>query len=287
MATVGVDDGVRLWDAATGRHLAFLPFKGGVSVSFEPGGNLLASGSLGVCRWVIPTDGPPGKLPVGSPELLPLGSQTYRMAGSEDGRAWAVIRASEDKAFLFQPGVVAVKAQLGPHPGLAYIAVSPHGDWAATGTWHATGVKVWDGQTGKLVRDLASADAAVAFSPDGRWLVMGTASEYRFHEIGTWQPACVVQRSQATLPGSLAFRRDGAICAIAHSDRIVRLIDAATGQVVATLAAPKAQMITGMCFSPDGSQLAVATADHGLQWWNLRLIRQRLGGMGLDWSTPN
>ncbi len=40
-----------------------------------------------------------------------------------------------------------------------------------------------------------------------------------------------------------------------------------------------------LCFSPDSSQLATTSEDHrSLFVWDLRLIRQELRGMGLDWE---
>ncbi len=38
------------------------------------------------------------------------------------------------------------------------------------------------------------------------------------------------------------------------------------------------------CFSPDGGQLAVATHNHAIQLWDLRLIRRQLQEMDLDWD---
>jgi WD40 repeat protein len=39
-------------------------------------------------------------------------------------------------------------------------------------------------------------------------------------------------------------------------------------------------------FSPDGSQLAAAQANKQVQLWDLRLIRQELAQMNLDWDMP-
>jgi tetratricopeptide (TPR) repeat protein len=39
-----------------------------------------------------------------------------------------------------------------------------------------------------------------------------------------------------------------------------------------------------LAFSPDDSELAAATYDHTILLWNLRLIRQQLRAMGLDWD---
>jgi WD40 repeat protein len=67
----------------------------------------------------------------------------------------------------------------------------------------------------------------------------------------------------------------------------VQLIDPSRGQELATLEAPDAQAVTALCFSPDGSRLAVARGDigsHVIQLWDLRLVRRQLRAMRLDWN---
>ena len=39
-------------------------------------------------------------------------------------------------------------------------------------------------------------------------------------------------------------------------------------------------------FSPDGSQLAAVQHDQQVQLWDLRLLRQELAKMHLDWDMP-
>ena len=73
--------------------------------------------------------------------------------------------------------------------------------------------------------------------------------------------------------------------AITPSPRVVQLIETATGRALASLSCPNPQEIRGLCFSPDNSQLAVATADPAIQVWDIRHIRQRLAAMRLDWDT--
>ena len=47
----------------------------------------------------------------------------------------------------------------------------------------------------KPIADLpAGYTAMIAFSPDGKWLVSGTGAEYRFWEVGSWQPGPQIPR---------------------------------------------------------------------------------------------
>ena len=84
------------------------------------------------------------------------------------------------------------------------------------------------------------------------------------------------------MPGLIAFARDGRSMAITPSQRRVRLIETATGRALANLSAPDPHEIRGLCFSPDDSQLAVATDDRAVQVWDLRPIRRHLAAMRLD-----
>src|SRR5205823_5961607 len=86
--------------------------------------------------------------------------------------------------------------------------------------------------------------------------------------------------------GAVAFSRDGKTLAIAYSSRVVRLIETSSGRELATLTAPHPLGVSWLCFSPDGSGLAAACANHVIQVWDLRWIRQQLANINLDWDQP-
>jgi WD40 repeat protein len=72
--------------------------------------------------------------------------------------------------------------------------------------------------------------------------------------------------------------------AVTHSCFTVRLMETATGRELATFGMPEPQVISCLAFSPDGSQLAVGGQTPVIYLWNLRLIRQELAEMKLDWE---
>jgi WD40 repeat protein len=88
----------------------------------------------------------------------------------------------------------------------------------------------------------------------------------------------------ASIHPPLAFAPDGNLLAITPDLKRVRLVDPRTREEVATLTPPDQQVISWLCFSPDGSQLAAATEGHLIHLWDLRTIRRQLAEMKLDWD---
>jgi tetratricopeptide (TPR) repeat protein len=67
----------------------------------------------------------------------------------------------------------------------------------------------------------------------------------------------------------------------------VRLVDPDTGQDYARLEDPDQDRAHWIGFSPDGTQLVTINADRQLiHVWNLRLVREELAALGLDWNQP-
>jgi WD40 repeat protein len=150
----GTDDGVEFWDLATGRELGFLHFPRAQYPLFEPSGDLLINGNGGLLLWPIKADaGAAGRLRIGPPQPLPLQGSPFALACSGDGRVlaspqqWGALVLHRD-----HPGK---PVRLAPHDDARYVAVSPDGRWIATGSHGASKqLKVWEADSGRLVRDL-------------------------------------------------------------------------------------------------------------------------------------
>jgi WD40 repeat protein len=127
---------------------------------------------------------------------------------------------------------------------------------------------------------------SVTFSPDGKWLVTADAGQYSFWEVRSWKLSHRIPRNTGGLNGWIAFAPDGRLAALADTLRLVKLVEPGSGREVASLPAPIPDLITRPCFSPDGSQLAVASENNLIHLWDLRLIRGQLSPMGLDWDLP-
>jgi WD40 repeat protein len=291
LLAVGMEDGVRLWDLGTGNEVAFLPCQRTTAVLFQPGGKeLLTGGDQELYRWPIRADpqaavlwhvGPPKKLA----ETVPVRAISY----SRDGRTLGFTHYGSHGVILDMDRPTG-KARRLDHPEAWSIAVSPDGQWAATGTWNGEGVKVWDARSGKFIADLwlrAGHTATVCFSPDGQWLVTGTRDTFRFLEVGSWRLRRQRPSAGVDGPAWIAFSSDGKMVALPTSPAKVQLLDPATGHELATLEDPNPQRVGWLGFSPDSRQLVVVPYDAGaVRLWDLGLIRRQLAERGRDWDRP-
>jgi WD40 repeat protein len=283
----GADRVLVLWDLADGKELAFLPIGLVWGSLFEPAGDLITFGAIGVQRWPIRLHAGRGELKIGPPRRLPLPESACGLARDRSGRI--VAAADHTHAYVAAPGRT---FRVGPLDDCRYVAVSPDGRWLATGS-HVRGVQVW--RIDEAIKDPAKEATKVAdlptehgtpvgFTPDGKWLVAGNvAGNPRLRRVGTW-------REEAEDTGRIGcFSPDGRITAIAEPTRIIRLVEFATGRTLARLESPDLGGTELLAFSPDGSRLVLGTNDRpapSVRVWDLRAIRKDLAGLGLDWEAP-
>ncbi len=277
VVAAGTNRGVALWDLANGEELAFLPIGNCTQVIFEASGDLLTSGSIGVRRWPIQLDQKRGEFRIGPPRRLALPDGDCRIAEDRLGRVVAL--ADHDLAFVAAAGRT---IHLGPLDDCRYVAVSPDGEWLATGSHFATnGAQVWRLRDAVKVAVLpVEPGTGVIFSPDGRWL-MTTTTPCRLWTAGTWNEARQIGGR------GLCFSPDGRLVAVTDATRALRLVEAETGRTLARLECPDLCDAHAAHFSPDGSRLVVTTNDRpAVHVWDLRAIRRHLARTGLDWDAP-
>jgi len=274
---VGTSRGVALWDLAHGTELAFVPIGNAWHVIFEASGDLLTSGPIGVRRWPIQLDLDRGEFRIGPPSQLPLPAGDCGI--TEDRLGQIVALADHDFAVVATP---VRTIHLGPLDDCRHIAVSPDGQWLATGAHVASkGAQVWRIRDATKATDLhVDWGTGVVFSPDGSWLLTTTAP-CRLWTVGTW-------REERQIGGQgLCFSPDGRLLVVVDATRVIRLVETETGRTVARLESPDLYGVRWATFSPDGSRLAVTTDDGpAVHVWDLRAIRRQLARMGLDWDAP-
>ena len=277
-------DGVRIWDLPSRRQLAWLPIGQTGGVRFEPSGALLTNGDSGWWRWPLHTDAANGsRLRIGPPDRFPVPGMFMNISGSHDGRVLAV---------PFLNGGVVLHAdrpyqpiRLVPQDDVRGVSVSPDGRWVATGRHNGTGIKVWEAATGKLVKELLldHTHCGPNFSRDGRWLATSASGDgCRLWAVGSWEPGIHLPNSWGAM-----FTTDGWVLATSVALGVLALIDPATGREYVRLEDPNQDDFDWFEFTPDGTQL-ITSSFLGLviHVWDLRLIRQQLAELGLDWDGP-
>ena len=129
---VGSDRGAVLWDLARGTELAFLPIGNAWSLMFEPSGDLITNG---VDRRAAVAGSPRpdrGEFRIGPPRRLRLPASLGGIARDRSGRI--VAKANHNYAYVATPERT---IRVGPLDDCRGVAVSPDGQWLATGSFRA------------------------------------------------------------------------------------------------------------------------------------------------------
>jgi serine/threonine protein kinase/WD40 repeat protein len=318
----GGSDGVRLWEMDTGRELGHLNTGRCATLLFQPDGQGLITISLpGVLqRWPIRPAPSPHPLPrgggeggvrgrsaetlqVGPPQLiqkLGQGQAFYAAAWMPGHRALAVTENAKARVLVVDathpnPGTGQQVVLASKHKRMTTIAVSPDGQWLASGGWKERGIQVWDVATRRLEHVLPPCDGRgdtefnVSFSPDGRWLCCASANTeaggYYFWRVGTWQRELVI-RAGINWPTLPTFRRNGQLMALTMSSQQILLADPTDGRPIAHLSTLQPLIFGARAFSPDGSKLVALSRQRTFLVWDLRLIRKQLAALDLDWHQP-
>ena len=253
LAALGADDGVRLWDLASGRELVHLQSPLCVSAAFTPDGRaLLTSGSAGFQRWPIRADpSVPNGLLIGPPRVLNLSVAPAAFQLAPDGRTAAVVSEKSQAVVLIDMETEQVRPFHLDNPMASTVAVSPDGRWAASGGWHAPAQRIWDAHTGRMVKELRLGEVTgVYFSPDSRWLITSRSDEYCFWNVETWQPGLRIPREQEPYPGPAAFTHDGVLMAVELTPGVIGLLDWKSGRVLARLEDPTHDRASALCSAP-------------------------------------
>ena len=296
-------DGLSIWDAARRALVGRVPTKfPAAAVRFDPANRALyATHNLEVLRWPVRRDG--GRLIVGPPAEVPTNPP---IDPKRDGKVPGGIRRNPHELALDAAGTVLVATYpgsdyavqtawpTGPARRLIFfdqvrfLDVSRDGRWAACGRYESVGYGLWDLRTGALAHTFyRNGSGPVAFAPDGKTLVTCQSGELCGWDVSTRRQAWSVPRVETVSPMAVAFSPDGSVLAYTHDRNEVRLLDAGTRAVLATLVpTPAPETVVGLRFGPDGESLVVLSGKEGARLWDIRAVRRQLAEMGLDWPAP-
>ena len=156
--------------------------------------------------------------------------------------------------------------------GVADLAVSPEGKLLAIGLFDGS-VELWD--TSLSTRSLqkqfnSSYTYSVAFSPDGRWLVVGTLQTLFIQNRGTGEWRTFPEFSHTS---SMAFCDKNVLAMVHEVDaKVVKLLDLDTGTVKRTLP------VNGCLFlqvTADGKHLVGRSSGGSLSVWDTETWEER------------
>lgn len=131
LLVVGSAIGFVVWDLARGTECKFLPVFHARHVMFEANGDLLTSSATGVQRWPVHLDPDRNEFRIGPPRLLPFAGDTGHIAEDQLGRIIATPRHTHADLLISER-----LAKVGLLDECRYVAVSPDGEWLATGSHH-------------------------------------------------------------------------------------------------------------------------------------------------------
>jgi WD40 repeat protein/basic membrane lipoprotein Med (substrate-binding protein (PBP1-ABC) superfamily) len=284
IATASWDGTGRLWNASFDRELLTLYTPAASAGAFNANGTRLAagfaSGSIKVWDAVQAVDmALRGQQAVPAPvrevaSLRNVGSPVRSLAFSADGSLLAA--GLDDKTISVQEvNTGAERLRLRGHTAEVYSVVfSPDGRYLVTAGLDYS-VKIWDlradGGSPAPVWSIPvpAWSFALAFSPDGKSLAIGTnAGIARVVEVTTGKELASLQGHGGEI-WSIAFSPDGTRLATASNDGTARLWDASTGRELLSLEGHRGP-VNAVAFSPDGAQVATAGEDGSARLWDAR-----------------
>ena len=221
-----------------------------LSVAFAPDGRWFVTGGDRTARvWDVSTGREIRRLEL-QHEVQSVGvskNGRWLLTGEGNGvRLWQLATGKEERKF---EGKLA--------------AISSDGRWVVTDSWGET-VRLWEAETGKLLRTYWDPDSinwinAVAFSPDGRQVLVANGKTARLYETDSDKELRRFEGHTKEVK-AVAASPDGRWVVTCSWDKTVRLWEAASGKELRRFECEAT--INSVVFSPDGRWVLTGGDDH-------------------------
>jgi WD40 repeat protein len=250
----------------TQSHALVHAFEAGSAVEvvrFNPDGSELAIGTAGKKAFIYAVQS--GRVL----HTLVTGGAVLDAAFVGGGRT--LVTAGADNATrLWDVSTGAPLGAIAATAAVAHLAVSPDGSQfavmvngqAAARVYSATGDPIQSVQQPGELTDLA-------YSPNGRYLVTTGRRNGFVWDTQTWVQLHVLSGHTAAIT-DVVFAPDGRVVT-SSIDSSARIWDPATGDSLFIATGQQQQKLLAVAVSPDGSQLATASADNTVRLWNTPL----------------
>jgi WD40 repeat protein len=283
-------DGVRIWDVESDREVAFLPIDFVDSIAYDAiSSSLFTKGKWGVLQWQLRFGPEENVWQLGPPRRLiearrgQAGADNLTIA--PNAAKIATTAGAHGLAVVDLDGAATVN-RLGEQRNVHSIALDPDGCCVASTPNFGKGLKIWDANTGELIRELwpECFGASVAYSPQGDHLAVCGDSRIRIYVSASWEVAHEIENDHG--PTFIQWSPDGKRLACCNDPNVAILLDMETGQELASFHPPiEAGNIEAIEFSQKEDKLAVVYRN-AVACWDLRRVRDELSAMGLDWEAP-
>jgi WD40 repeat protein len=252
-------DGVRLWKSPGAAPMlwnafnqeAKLPHPGEVlSLTFHPREDLLATataaGDARVRIWKLGSPQPFWESP--SQGADDLNAVDFNRTGSLVAAA-----ARSGKLIVWNAEANTSRSISPPHQATT-LAFSPLDDRLAAG--FTDGTTIWWNVGADAYQNVPGEDQRgkvhnVAFSPDGKSLVMASANGVWVWETGSGDAPRQVPRAEPRVIQAVAWSPQGDLIAAADANRNVSVLDAASLRQQFSFAVPQLDTLTSLAFQPD------------------------------------